>query len=92
MTLLSGVNALSSGNKYSQKLGTKLGTPEYATAVQNTKELTPFLNASKGIAQKSWGDNYFDALYTKENFAGFTSRASAPTENFIGLVDYEQTL
>jgi hypothetical protein len=32
----------------------------------------------------------FDTLYTKENFAKFESRTSAPKTNFIGLVDYEQ--
>ncbi len=92
MTLLSDINSLSSGTEYSRRLGTKLGTAEYATMVQNKKELTPFLNASKGIAQKAWGSNHFEELYTQEKFAGFTSRTSAPTENFIGMVDYEQTL
>lgn len=92
MSLLSDINSLTSGTQYSRKLGASIGTPAYTEAMKNTQALNPFLNATKKITQNTWGDNRFDALYTKEKFDGFTSRTSAPSENFIGMVDYEQTL
>jgi hypothetical protein len=53
-TLLSVINALSSGSYYSRALGAKIGTPEYAKALQNTKNLTAFLSLESSIAQGAW--------------------------------------
>jgi hypothetical protein len=90
-SLLSDVNALSSGSYLSRKLGGKIG-PNFAKEIWKEKSFPSFLTAMQSIASKGWWGEFFKDMYTKEKFGTFTDRTPAPNENFFGMVDYQQTL